>query len=71
MAIAVFFDFPGESIEKYDQALAEAPDLRSQPAPLRGVGGGVWADSPGRSPRVPFGTLLHLQPPLSFGCYRK
>ena len=32
MAIAVFFDFPGESIEKYDQALAEASDLRDQPA---------------------------------------
>jgi hypothetical protein len=32
MAIAVFFEFPGESLEKYDQALAEAPDLRTQPA---------------------------------------
>jgi len=31
MAIVVFFDLPGESPEKYDQALAEAPDPRSQP----------------------------------------
>jgi hypothetical protein len=30
MAIAVFFEFPNESIEKYDQALAETPDLRNQ-----------------------------------------
>ena len=32
MAIAVVFEFPNDSIEKYDQALAEAPDLRSQAA---------------------------------------
>lgn len=32
MAIAVTFEFPGESIEKYDQALAKSPELRSQPA---------------------------------------
>jgi hypothetical protein len=31
MAIAVFFDFPGESIDKYDLALAEVSDLRNQP----------------------------------------
>ena len=30
MAIVVMFEFPGESIEKYDRALAENPDLRSQ-----------------------------------------
>lgn len=32
MAIVVLFDFPDESIDKYDQALAEAADLRHQAA---------------------------------------
>lgn len=31
MAIAVLFEFANDSIDKYDQALAEAPDLREQP----------------------------------------
>jgi hypothetical protein len=31
MAIAVVFEFPNESVEKYDRALAEQPDLRTQP----------------------------------------
>ena len=32
MAIAAVFEFPGESIDKYDQALAKSPELRTQPA---------------------------------------
>ena len=32
MAIVAFFEFPNESIDKYDQALAKGPELRSQPA---------------------------------------
>ena len=32
MAIAVFFEFPNESLDKYDQALAKVPELRTQPA---------------------------------------
>ena len=32
MPIAVIFEFPNESIEKYDQALAEGPGLRDEPA---------------------------------------
>ena len=31
MAITVIFEFPNESIEKYDRALAEQPELRDQP----------------------------------------
>ena len=32
MAIAVVFEFPGETTDKYDQALARSPELRDQPA---------------------------------------
>ncbi len=32
MAIAVLFEFPGESIEKYDRALKEHPEAMKQPA---------------------------------------
>lgn len=31
MAIVVFFEFPNESIDKYDQALAKSPELLTQP----------------------------------------
>ena len=31
MAITVLFEFPNDSIDKYDQALAENPSLRDQP----------------------------------------
>ena len=31
MAIAVVFEVPNDSIDKYDQALAESPELRDQP----------------------------------------
>ena len=31
MAIAVVFEFPNDSVDKYDQALAEQPELREQP----------------------------------------
>ena len=32
MAIAVLFEFPGESIEKYDRSIEEYPEARDQPA---------------------------------------
>ena len=32
MPITVIFEFPNESIDKYDQALAESPELRNEPA---------------------------------------
>jgi hypothetical protein len=32
MAIAVLFDFPGESLEKYDRAIETNPQTRTQPA---------------------------------------
>lgn len=32
MAIAAVFEFPDETIEKYDQALEKSPELRTQSA---------------------------------------
>ena len=31
MAIMVFFEFPNEPVDKYDQALAQGPELLTQP----------------------------------------